>query len=537
MTIYDYLVVGSGCSGAMAAQTLVEANVKVTMFDVGVEDKIYDKIIPDKDYITLRKTEDEQYKYLIGEKGEGLKWGKVGKGAQITPPRMYMTDLTNKYLPLKATDFLPLESLGYGGLGIGWGLQCWEYSNADLSSAGLDIHKIRQAYDVVSGRIGISATKDAAADYTIGDMKTYQPSANADRNHLYIQEKYDKHINNFRSNGVYIGRTPLALITKDFNGRKGYRYRDMDYYSNNGKSAWRPAITVDNLRKKSNFTYVGSCLVTDFSEKKDLVIVSGINIKTNKSFSVGCRKLVLASGAIGSARIVLRSLGKDSDRLPILSNPHSYIPCVQPTMLGKGLESKRLGFGQLSYFIDKVGDDAGLSVASSYSYQSLMSFRLLNNFPLNMADARNFIRYLTPSLIIMIVQHPDTMSSKKYLKLVPAPDSPTKDKLETHYSLDDNEEETWRKRDKQYASLMRKFRTYAVKRIPTEHGSSIHYAGSLAFSKTKKEFSLSPSGRLHGTKNVYVADSSGFNYLPAKGLTFTLMANAHITAENVLNNL
>ncbi len=42
---------------------------------------------------------------------------------------------------------------------------------------------------------------------------------------------------------------------------------------------------------------------------------------------------------------------------------------------------------------------------------------------------------------------------------------------------------------------------------------------------------LAPDGRLHGTANVWVADGSGFRFLPAKGVTLTLMANAHRVAE------
>jgi choline dehydrogenase-like flavoprotein len=40
MKIYDHLVVGSGCSGAMAAQTLVDAGVNVTMIDPGFKDEV-----------------------------------------------------------------------------------------------------------------------------------------------------------------------------------------------------------------------------------------------------------------------------------------------------------------------------------------------------------------------------------------------------------------------------------------------------------------------------------------------------------------
>ena len=42
MKYIEYLVIGSGCSAAMAAQTLVEAGAEVTMVDVGMANPIYD---------------------------------------------------------------------------------------------------------------------------------------------------------------------------------------------------------------------------------------------------------------------------------------------------------------------------------------------------------------------------------------------------------------------------------------------------------------------------------------------------------------
>ena len=42
-----------------------------------------------------------------------------------------------------------------------------------------------------------------------------------------------------------------------------------------------------------------------------------------------------------------------------------------------------------------------------------------------------------------------------------------------------------------------------------------------------KPLTTEPSGRLRGLRVVYIADGAAFAYLPAKGPTFTLMANAH----------
>jgi len=42
---------------------------------------------------------------------------------------------------------------------------------------------------------------------------------------------------------------------------------------------------------------------------------------------------------------------------------------------------------------------------------------------------------------------------------------------------------------------------------------------------------MNEHGLVHATKNVYVFDSSGWTYLPSRGLTFTIMANAHRLSE------
>ena len=533
--ILDYVVVGSGASGSMAAQTLVEAGKNVAMIDVGARNPEYDTIVPDKDYISIRKTEVGQHRYFIGDNAEGVVWGDIGKGAQVTPTRKHLTQFVDTYLPIKSDTFSPIESLGYGGLGIGWGLQCWEYSRADIEAAGMDPAKIVPAYETISSRIGISATQDDASKYTMGELKTFQPSATMDRNHVRIYKKYKAGQKGFNKRGIFVGRTPLALLTKDLHGRKKYGYRDMDFYTDRNRSCWRPWITVDELRRKSNFTYIGGHLVTRFSEKKDgTVEISALRTEDNKPVTFRCRKLILAANPISSARIVLRSQGKKGQRVPLLCNPYTYIPCLQPAMVGKAVEPKKLGFAQLTMFLDKKHSNFDMSVASLYSYQSLMLFRIIKQLPLNFDDARIVMRYLMSGLVILGVHHPDKVNEKKFLELEADKNSPTGDHLKASYVLDKADENEYKSREDQCIKAARKMGLFALARINPGYGASVHYAGTLPFSQEEKPFTLSPEGRLHGTQNVYVADSSGFTYLPAKGLTFTLLANAHVTAANIL---
>jgi hypothetical protein len=530
MPVYDYIVVGSGCSGAIAAQTLVEAGAKVTMLDVGVK-KDSDSKIPNEDFVTLRKTDPQQYRYFIGDHAEGVNWGKIGTGAQITPPRKYIIRLADRYIPSQSSTFSSFESLGYGGMGIGWSLQSWEYNKTDLEAAGMDYAKMSRAYNTVVKRIGVSASENDATKGVINNFDNYQPAPKMDRNNSRLYNKYLARKNKLNKRGITVGQTPLALITKNLGDRKKYAYKGMDFYSDNDKSGWRPWITVDQLKKKSNFNYIDGHLVVRFVEKKDVTEVHCLQIGTDKPVVFQCRKLILGTGALGSARIVLRSFKDKDAKLPILCSAYTYIPCVQPSMVGKETESKKLGLAQLSIFLDKERLGEKASMASLHSYQSLMLFRLMPQVPFNLVDSRILMRYLSTGIVTMGVYHPDGPSPNKYLWLTPDSKSPTGDKLKINYSLLPEEEKEYDRREKKLMKAIRKMGAYPIKRINPGYGIGIHYGGTLPFSKQEKPFTLSPSGRLHGTKNVYVADSSGFNYLPAQGLTLSIMANAHLVAE------
>ncbi len=530
----DYIVVGSSFSGAMAAQTLVESGARVVMLDVGLENPDYTAAIPAKDFLTLRKTDPEQYRYFIGKKLEGVGWGKVGKGEQVTPPRKHLMSRTNEIIPINSDTFSPAESLAYGGLGVGWGIGCWEFSGKELASAGLS-SGMPAAYEVVAQRIGISATRDDAADYTLGSLTHFQPSPDLDNNHKAIYERYKKQRDWLKNNGFHLGRTPLALLTQNMGERQEYNYDGMDFYSDTRQSAYRPWMTVNELRKKPNFTYIGNQLVLDFADTKNGVDVRCIHVENGTKQTFSAKKLVLGCGVLGTARIVLRSFKDKTVKLPLLCNPYSYVPCLQPALTGKAAEQHKLGFAQLSFFLDESGDKSDVAMASLYSYQSLMLFRMARQVPLDFAGARQLLQYLSSGLVIMGIHQPDTPSANKYVSLVADAKSPTGDTLNAFYSASDTEKETRTRREKKYCQAMRSLGAYPLKVIDPGFGSSIHYAGSLPFNDTPKPYTLNRQGKLHNTHNVFVADSSGFTYLPAKGLTFSIMANAHITAENALH--
>lgn len=86
MNVVDYIIIGSGCSGAMASQTLVDAKKTVHMIDGGEINPDYGTTTPNKDFIDIRSTEANQYKYFIGEDAQGIPWGDIVKVRRLLQP-------------------------------------------------------------------------------------------------------------------------------------------------------------------------------------------------------------------------------------------------------------------------------------------------------------------------------------------------------------------------------------------------------------------------------------------------------------------
>jgi hypothetical protein len=534
-TVYDYIVVGSGPSGAIASKTLVDSNAKVLMLDVGNIDNKYQKLIPDKDFETIRKTIEDQHRFFIGDNLESIPQTETKVGAQLSPSRRFIIKGVEKYIPLISDNFTPMESLAYGGLGAGWGLGTYVYSKEECEKTGLDYQEMMKSYQYVADHIGISADNDDVKPFILNNLSGIQKPLEKDNSAKKILSKYQNKRKYFNKRGMFLGSSAMAILTEDKDDRKACSYKDMDFYTDKEKSAYRPQFTIDKLRQTTNFEYKNNLLALKFIENDGIVNIECFDLRTKENIAFKTKKLVLATGALGTARIVLRSL-PSLKRLPLLSNPYAYIPGIHWSMLGKKLDSKKNSMAQLMMIYDTDGSNSDLVSLAFYTYQSLMLYRLVKESPLNIADNRIIFQYLQSAFLISGVHHPDSFSKSKYLELNPELNSVSGDNLVAHYELNANEIEIIRKREKTILKALIKLGITPIKRINPGAGSSIHYGGTLPFNEINTIGNQSYNGQVYGAENVYIADSSGFKYLPAKGVTLSIMANAHRVCNNLINN-
>jgi len=527
----DVLVVGSGMSAVHAAQTLVEAGRDVTMVDAGSPDARHSVEVPERDFLWLRENDADQHRYFLGRGFEGVPWGPAAN--TLTPSRAYIASGTERWSPLRSATFHGLESLAYGGLGNGWGAGCAAYPDVELSEMGLDAPGIRVAYRVIADRIGVAARHDDATPVCSEGLGERQEPLRLDASIARIEAEYAKHRGALRRRGLVVGKDPMAVLTAPGGERGATSYTDMEFWTDHAKAVYRPWMTLDALRAGPHFRYEGGLHVMTVAESEHRVHVTARPMAGGEDVRFAARRVVLAAGALGTARIVLRSRLADGT-LPLLSNAYAVSACLHLRMLGRTLERERTSLGQLEMFHDPRGNGLGTRMVSLYTYRSLLLFKLVKEAPLAMADALPILRALSPALILATHNHPDHAAPGKHCRLVPDAESATGDALEVAWSPAPGEVEQNAASEKAIAWGLGRLGAPVIRTQHMPPGSTVHYAGTLPFAEgAVVRGRLDPAGRLGGTERVFVADGSGFRYLPANGHTFTLMANAHRVATAI----
>ena len=528
--IHDHIVVGSGITGAEVAHALVAGGARVLMVDAGLRDTTYAALVPAQDFLSIRAGDERQHRYLLGDRFEGVPWGEAAH--TLTPPRQHLVLGTEHWLRFQGA-FSRMESLAFGGLGAGWGAGCAVYTPAELETAGLDPAAIGPAYETVGRRIGLAAEPDDASPYCARGLVTLQPPLRMDGSTAALYAAYRRRREALRARGLVMGRMPMSVLTQPLGGRGANPYTDMEFWADHAHAVYRPWMTVESLLHDERFAYLPGRLVLRFQEAADHVAVHVRRLDTHQDEVLLARRLVLCTGALGSARIVLRSQPEVPER-PLLTNAYCIAPCLHLRRLGRPLERERTSLGQLEMFLDPCGDGLDVRMVSLYTYRSLLLFKLVKEVPLAFPDALRLMHRLAPAIVLATINHPDHPAPGKRVRRVPDPDSPTGDALRVDYARTPEEEREDDRCERRILGALRALGCPALKRQKMPAGATAHYAGTLPFATGEAPGTLARDGRLAGTRRVYVADGSGLRTLPGNGLTFTLMAWAHVVARGLI---
>lgn len=521
--MFDVAIVGSGPAGTAAALALRGRNV--LLLDVGYGAPERSGI--DGNFYTAKREPRANFAALIGDEFESL---HNVDGANLMPKiksplRRFVVRDSRRLAPILSDTFDGFLSFAVGGLANAWGAQLYRFDSDDLQGFPISAADLQPHYDALTQHIGICGAADDLTRF-YGTTTGLLPAHNLAPLGQRILRAYEKRRAYFNRNGVYMGMPRLGLLTEEHGNRPAHEYANVDFFNPDIPSVYTPKLSLDQLLKAQDAPlYLAGRLVQSFQQDGDSVAISVRNLSDDSVETHHANHLLLAAGALGSARLVLQSQSDRTIKLPILENLLSYIPFVNPLFIGTA-QVEQSFYTQTNLCVQQA--DGTLVTGTFYAISGLLHADLLFDLPLSSRANIMALRHILPSILVLHLWYP----------ALPQPHN--------QVSLGTNEELVIDYQDRVSGEVERKliqlFRRTGNFSLPSlcrypKPGQSFHYAGTLPMRAQPGPFETDPLGRLHGSDHVRVIDGATFPRLPAKNLSFTIMANATRIATQLRQEL
>jgi hypothetical protein len=267
-----------------------------------------------------------------------------------------------------------------------------------------------------------------------------------------------------------------------------------------------------------------------YDEDRRVNAVIAVPLDGDEEVVIPVQRLVLAAGALSTTRIVLESVRRatgEAVRLGgLMDNRQALVPFSHLRMLGRSFEPRSYQYNQICLGIR--GESPSEYVHGLVTtLTTALIHPVAQQLPLDLGSATFITRAMRSTLGVVNVNFRDTRRAENEVWIEPQGDgSPAK--LAIRY-LPEREE------PRRVAAALRTVRA-ALRRLACvvppgmahmrPMGASVHYAGTLPMSTGNRPWTTRPDGSSRDFENLHVVDGATFPFLPAKNLTFTLMANA-----------
>jgi choline dehydrogenase-like flavoprotein len=291
-------------------------------------------------------------------------------------------------------------------------------------------------------------------------------------------------------------------------------------------------MTLEECQRYSSFTYLPGHYVTHLliDAGRRATGVAAERVDGGPCRDVSGDAVVLAAGTLCSAQIYARSVQQVTGRIPtlcgLMDNRQILVPFVTLRRIGVPYEPASYQYHQLAMGIEgaRAGDYVHAQITT---LKTALAHPIVQNVPADLRTALFLFRNVRGGLGLVNVNFADRRRDTNLVTLRPGRDGEPP-ALVIAYEPDAGEPA----RIAQAMRTVRRalWRLGAVVPPGMSHvrpmGASVHYAGTLPMSAAPDTHTLSRIGASNYFENLFVVDGSGFPSLPAKNLTFTLMANA-----------
>jgi hypothetical protein len=459
--------------------------------------------------------------------------GKAGEYYAFPPSKdhVFRTRGEPEY---SARGFAPLYSFARGGLAEVWTGGCYPFDNRDLHEFPFDYSGIEPYYSLVAERIGVSGIEDDMVS-TFPVHRAIQPALDPDAHSATLLDSYQRRRDSLnRELGCRMGRARVAVLSRDLDGREACNYSGRCLWGCPRRSLYTPSITLEKCRTFPHFTYRGGLYADHFrvdsSGRVRTLLARSMDGKTEE---IPLSTLVLAAGTLGSSKIFLESVYRETGAAPelrgLMDNRQILMPFVNLRMLGRKWSPDTYQYHQVAMAVE-LKESGELIHGLITTLKTALIHPLVQTLPFDLAGSVAAFRSIHGALGMININFPDSRREDNYLTLDTVG---TQHRLAIHYRPEPGEPGRLEQTIATFRKILRKLGCFAP--TPMIHvrpmGASVHYAGTVPMSVSGGRHTCTEAGASRDIEGLYFADGTTFPSLPAKNLTFTLMANATRIAD------
>ncbi len=529
------VIVGSGPSGVHFALSVLKKGYPVTMIDVGYEKPA--PVRPEDSFTDLKRNLADPVSYFLGENCEGVFLPHDIREYYGIPPSKGFAVRQPRDFQFESSGFAPVFSFASGGLAEVWTAGCYPFDSAEIADFPFGYEELGPCYSEVARRIGITGTRDDLARFFPLHDHLLDP-LDLDEHSRILLSQYERR-KSFLNGKLhcYFGRTRVATLSRDQGERTKCDYRGRCLWGCPSGSLYTPSLTLHECRQFPNFTYQPGLRVSHFrfDSAKRVTAVVAEPAEGGEPCEFPADTLVLAAGALCSSKIYLDSIFRGSGEIVqlhgLMDNRQILVPFVNLRLIGRPYNAESYQYHQVGLGIE-TEDPKGYVHGQVTTLKSSLVHPLLQNLPCDMKSAILVVRNMHAALGIVNVNLHDFPRTTNFVTLAPGEGS-KQTKLLIDYSPPPREEVRIRKAVGTVKRAL--FSLGCIVPPGMAHirpmGASAHYAGTLPMSETGGPHTTTKDGRSRMFENLFIADGATFPFLPAKNITFTLMANAVRIAE------
>jgi choline dehydrogenase-like flavoprotein len=521
------VVVGCGASAVHFAQSVLEKGHTVVMVDVGRMRP--DPVRPADSFEKLKHSLEDPALYFLGTRFQAVTYpGAPGEYYGFPPHKDYVFEGIDS-LPTSATGFAPLGSYAQGGLAETWTGGVYPFNEAELRDFPFSFADLLPYYGLVAERIGIAGEiDDLARHYPLHE--NLRSPLELDEHSRLLLDTYGRKREELASLGVTLGRSRIAVLTEDHFPRKACARLGRCLFGCPVDALYTPLATLRRCFELPGFAYRGgrfvSCLRLDSSRRIGAVVTKRLADSVEEEFAGDA--FVLAAGTLSSARIFLETWKQEKGEAPrltgLMDNRQVLVPFLNLAMLGRAHDPDTYQYHQLTARFET--EDARDAVhALVTTLKTALIHPIVQRIPFDLKTALSVFRNVHAALGLVNVNFPDDRRATNWVELER---QGQRSVLRVHYEPPPKEAARIQATTKRLSRFLRKLG--CVVPVGLSHvrpmGASVHYAGTFPMTREEARFTTDANGKARDFDNLWFADGSTFPFLPAKNLTFTLMANA-----------